>query len=183
MAATNPNLARDDVTLLWLLKNSKLVYKSVVAAAEADKDGNIVTGKTAEEMRAEAAAISQRLLNETAARENDVRDLAELIEDVEGTTLLYIDSSAGTVFKNNNVSTRLTVILYRGGTKITNATAMHEVYGPGAYLQWSWRRMDDDRFGIISSDDERIIDDGFTFILSSDDVDTKVTFTCELITD
>ena len=43
--------------------------------------------------------------------------------------------------------------------------------------------MDEDRFGIISRDDSRISHDGFQLTLSAADVDTKVTFMCELITD
>jgi len=43
--------------------------------------------------------------------------------------------------------------------------------------------MDEERFGVISSDDVRISDNGFSFTLSPEDVDTKVTFMCELITD
>ena len=35
--------------------------------------------------------------------------------------------------------------------------------------------------GIISSGDPRIRNDGFSFALSPDDVDVKVTFLCELI--
>ena len=50
------------------------------------------------------------------------------------------------------------------------------------YLQWSWQRLDEERFGVISASDSRLINDGFSFVLSADDVDTKVTFMCELIT-
>ena len=43
--------------------------------------------------------------------------------------------------------------------------------------------MDEDRYGVISADDSRLSHDGFQFTLSAADVDTKVTFMCELITD
>ena len=43
--------------------------------------------------------------------------------------------------------------------------------------------MDEDRYGIISADDVRLSNDGFQFTLSAADVDTKVTFMCELMTD
>ena len=39
------------------------------------------------------------------------------------------------------------------------------------------------RYGIISADDARLSHDGFQFTLSAADVDTKVTFMCELITE
>ena len=41
--------------------------------------------------------------------------------------------------------------------------------------------MDEDRFGVISSDDARLSQNGFHFTLTPADVDTKVTFMCELI--
>jgi len=96
-------------------------------------------------------------------------------------TVLRIDSSRGTVFKNNQVSTVLSVAIYHGPDRITDTAALARVFGPGAYLQWSWQRMGEDRYGVISSDDSRIGDGGFTFTLSPADVDTKVTFMCELI--
>ena len=101
--------------------------------------------------------------------------------DGEDATVLRIDSSRGTVFKNNQVSTVLSVAIYHGPDRITDTTAFARAFGVGAYLQWSWQRMGEDRYGIISSDDSRIGDGGFTFTLSPADVDTKVTFMCELI--
>ncbi|MBQ9039301.1 MAG: hypothetical protein IJ119_11885 [Clostridia bacterium] len=101
--------------------------------------------------------------------------------DGEDATVLRIDSSRGTVFKNNQVSTVLSVAIYHGPDRITDTTALARAFGVGAYLQWSWQRMGEDRYGIISSDDSRIGDGGFTFTLSPADVDTKVTFMCELI--
>ena len=43
--------------------------------------------------------------------------------------------------------------------------------------------MNDEDYGIISADDERIGNNGFTFTVSPDDVDTKVIFECNLISD
>ena len=102
--------------------------------------------------------------------------------DGEPATTLRIDSSRGTVFKNNAVSTVLSAVIYRGGVRITDMNALHSAFGSGAYLQWSWQRLDEERFGVISASDSRLINDGFSFVLSADDVDTKVTFMCELIT-
>ena len=103
--------------------------------------------------------------------------------DGEPATTLRIDSSRGTVFKNNAVSTVLTAVIYRAGVRITDIATLRSTFGSGAYLQWSWQRMDEERFGVISADDARISNDGFSFTLSPEDVDTKVTFMCELITD
>ena len=98
------------------------------------------------------------------------------------TPVLRIDSSRGTVFKNNAVSTVLTVAIYKGGERITDVTGMKGAFGTTAYLQWYWQRLDEDRFGVLSADDPKISDDGFTLTLTPDDVDVKVTFMCELIT-
>lgn len=111
------------------------------------------------------------------------KNLEETIDDLrdEMTTNLRIDSSRGTVFKNNSVSTVLSVAIYRGSQRITDISTLHSAMGTGAYLQWKWQRLDDETFGVISASDSRIGNDGFTLTLSPNDVDTKVTFMCELI--
>lgn len=113
---------------------------------------------------------------------NDIRNELNTVKD-EVTTNLRIESSRGTVFKNDQVATVLSVVIYRGSQRITDSATMKTVFGTGAYLQWKWLRLDDETFGIISSSDSRFGDNGFTFTLSPEDVDTKVTFMCELITD
>lgn len=105
---------------------------------------------------------------------NNIRD--------EVTTSLVIESSRGNVFKNNTISTVLSVVIYRGNQRITDMAALRQTMGNGAYLEWSWQRLNDDAFGVISASDSRIGNDGFTFTLSPEDVDTKVTFLCQLIT-
>lgn len=101
--------------------------------------------------------------------------------DGEDATLLRIDSSRGTVFKNSEVSTVLTVAIYRGDKRITDITALHEEFGNGAYLQWYWQKVDESSFGVILSTDSKISNDGFSLTLTPDHVDTKVVFMCELI--
>lgn len=117
--------------------------------------------------------------------ENVISDIKQDVDNVrdEITTLLRIESSRGTVFKNNTVSTVLSVVIYHGKDRITDIDRLHEVYGNSAYIQWKWQRLDEDSYGIISSADSRIGNGGFSFVLTPDDVDTKVTFMCELITD
>ena len=99
----------------------------------------------------------------------------------EITTLLRIESSRGTVFKNDQVSTVLSVVIYHGTQRITDYATMKSVFGSGAYLQWKWQRLDEESYGIISASDTRFSDNGFKFTLNPEDVDTKVTFMCELI--
>ena len=99
----------------------------------------------------------------------------------EITTLLRIESSRGTVFKNDQVSTVLSAVIYHGTQRITDYETMKSVFGSGAYLQWKWQRLDEESYGIISASDTRFSDNGFKFTLNPEDVDTKVTFMCELI--
>ena len=99
----------------------------------------------------------------------------------ETTTLLQLESSNGLVFKENQVSTVLSVCIYRGADRITDMTTLRSKMGNSVRLQWKWKRMNDSDYGIISSSDSRISNEGFTFTLSPSDVDTKVTFLCELI--
>ena len=86
------------------------------------------------------------------------------------------------MFKNNAVSTVLTVAIYKGSERITDANGMKGAFGLSAYLQWYWQRLDEDRFGVLSAVDPKISDGGFTLTLTPEDVDVKVTFMCELIT-
>lgn len=99
----------------------------------------------------------------------------------DSATLLMIDSSQGLAFKNNAVSTILSVIIYHGGMQITDSSKLKEVFGDSAYIQWKWKRTNEESYGVISSNDSRLINDGFSFKVSPDDVDVNVTFMCELI--
>ena len=106
----------------------------------------------------------------------------EAIQDATP-AVLRIDSSRGTVFKDNNVSTVLSVSVHYGKQIIENLTALKATFGATARLQWEWLRMDEDRYGVISADDTRLSDGGFRLTLGPADVDVKVTFRCALITD
>lgn len=111
------------------------------------------------------------------------KNIEEVVEELrdEITTNLRIESSRGTVFKNDSVSTVLSAVIYRGSQRITDITALRAAMGNGAYLQWKWQRLDDDTYGVILATDSRIGNDGFTLTISPSDVSTKVTFMCELI--
>ena len=101
----------------------------------------------------------------------------------EEATVLRIDSSRGTLFKNNAVATVLSFVIYHGSQRITNITALRSAFGATAYLQWKWQRLNENAFGTISTSDSRLSQDGFCFTLSPDEIDVKVTFMCELIVD
>jgi len=96
---------------------------------------------------------------------------------------LRIDSSRGTVFKNSEVSTTLKVVIFKGGKTITDAASMMAEFGSNAYLEWQWQRMGEETFGTILATDSRISDEGFSLSLSPSDVDTKVVFKCQLVTE
>lgn len=99
----------------------------------------------------------------------------------EDAILLRIDSSNGMAFKNNAVSTVLSVVIYHGQTRIETSSQLAAEFGSSARLQWEWLRMGEDVYGTILTTDSRLSDKGFHFTLSPDDVDTKVTFRCNLI--
>lgn len=134
--------------------------------------------------RLEISADSIKLGGTSKTIEQALADIQTDVDSLrdEITTLLRIESSRGTVFKNDSVATVLSVVIYHGTQRITDSETMKTVFGSGAYLQWKWQRIDDETFGVISSGDSRFGDNGFTFTLSPEDVDTKVTFMCELIT-
>lgn len=100
----------------------------------------------------------------------------------ENAVLLRIDSSRGTVFKNDSISTVLSAVIYNGSNRITGIDDLHSIFGSGAYLQWYWQKVDDETFGVISSGDSMISNNGFTLTIAANQVDTKVTFMCKLIT-
>lgn len=139
-----------------------------------DTDGNYKLVISARSIKMGASGKNvEEAINDVKADIDNVRD--------EITTLLRIESSRGTVFKSDRVATVLSVVLYHGKQRITDSATMKQVFGDKAYLQWKWQRLDDESFGILSSSDSRFGDNGFAFTLSPDDVDTKVTFMCELM--
>lgn len=139
-----------------------------------DTDGSYKLAISARSIKMGASSKNvEEAINDVKADIDNVRD--------EITTLLRIESSRGTVFKTDKVATVLSVVLYHGKQRITDSATMKQVFGDKAYLQWKWQRLDDESFGVISSSDSRFGDNGFTFTLSPDDVDTKITFMCELM--
>ncbi len=99
----------------------------------------------------------------------------------DGVTL-RIDSSRGTVFKNSEVATTLSVVIFKGGKTITDAAAMRAEFGTAAHLEWEWQRMGESTFGTILATDSRLSNEGFSLLLVPGDVDTKVVFRCHLVT-
>ena len=124
--------------------------------------------------------ISAESLTFSSSGKNAEEEIDDLKNEI--TTILQIESSRGIVFKNNSASTVLSVVISHGSKRITDSTTMKSVFGDNAYLQWKWQKLDEENYSVISSSDSRISDDGFTFTISPEDVEEKVTFMCELIT-
>ena len=93
---------------------------------------------------------------------------------------IYIHSSEGTVFKNSDISTVMTVTVFHGSFVITNQSQLENEFGAGSRLQWSMKRYSDDDFSAIDSTDSRLSDNGFRLTVSPNDVDRYGIFTVEL---
>lgn len=96
-------------------------------------------------------------------------------------TILRVDSSRGTAFKNADVNTVLSAVIFYGSQRISTTEQLHETFGSGAYLQWQWQGYNSATWHIIPSSDSRLGDGGFTLTLSPSDVDIKAVFSCSLM--
>lgn len=112
----------------------------------------------------------------------DDTPLSQLLEDIEEAALpnLRIDSSRGTVFKNAEVSTVLSVVIYYKSNRITTLSQLHSLYSQTAYLEWQYQGYDETSWHTMSSDDPKISDGGFTLTLTPSDVNQKIVFRCNL---
>lgn len=92
----------------------------------------------------------------------------EAIDDVEVSLpiTVQIDSSAGIIFKNKNISTILTATVYKGGVDITSQVK-----------EFKWTKRDKD--GKPDESWYRYTKSN-TLPITSDDVDSKAVFTCEV---
>ena len=92
----------------------------------------------------------------------------DAIDDVEISlpVTVQIDSSAGIIFKNKNISTILTATVYKGGVDITSQIKE---------FRWGKR----DKYGNTDESWYRYTKSN-TLPITSDDVDSKAVFTCEV---
>ena len=97
----------------------------------------------------------------------------------EDAAVLVIDSSEGTVFRDNTGTTDLTVTIFYGSQVITNSTQMHQVFGNNSFLEWEYKDNTNNWVTLLISD-PRISDDGFTLSIDAEDVYNKVNFRCKL---
>lgn len=125
---------------------------------------------------AQAQQDAQNAVNDATAA------LQAAQEAADSGIVLRIDSSRGTAFKNSAISTVLSVSVFKAGDQITTYEALIERFGPTAYLEWWWRRIDDSDFGVILSSDDRLSNYGFNLTITPDDVDEQTVFQCFLNT-
>ena len=165
-----------------IFANSALIKNLIAANIDVDTlfareatIGKITTGEIAAELG--------RSLNLSSNESITLKVQGEVAEQMQNAApvVLRIDSSRGVLFKNNAVSTVLSVTLFYNGQVITDSTTMRQVLGNRTYLQWEWLREGDNAYGIISAADPRLEDSGFRFVCSSADVDVKTTFRCKVI--
>ncbi|MGN0056482.1 MAG: hypothetical protein ACI360_08615 [Atopobiaceae bacterium] len=104
-------------------------------------------------------------------------------DETKDLVTLRIDSSRGTVFKNNRISTVLTVRCYKRGTEITTQAALRDAMGDTtARIRWWVLREGDSDWVSLSSSDPMLSQDGFALAITPDDVEVKCTFKAEVVT-
>lgn len=145
--------------------------------------------KVVESVKSQQNTAIANLENSVKATKASVKVLDDgIVSRVEETVttlglgvVMSIDSSNGTIFRNNDGQTTFTAVIYKGSTRITDIEALRAEFGPTAYLEWSWQRYGEDAFGTISAADSRISQGGFALTVSAADVDVKTVFNCKLI--
>lgn len=111
-------------------------------------------------------------------------DAAKAVAETKDLVTLRIDSSRGTVFKNSEVSTVLTVRCYKRGQELTTLTALRQaMLDATARIRWYVLREGDTEWVSLADSDPMLSDDGFTLTVTPNDVSVKCTFKAEIITD
>ena len=101
-------------------------------------------------------------------------------EDGQDAIILQLVSSNGNMFKNEQLSTTLTVTIIVGGEMITSSNQMYAKFGAGAYLEWEEKKFGESEFTQISEADPRLSDNGFILTVNPGDVYKQTVFNCYL---
>lgn len=126
---------------------------------------------------------------DTAGKAADTANTAKqnadkAIAETKDLVTLRIDSSRGTVFKNSEVSTVLTVRCYKRGQELTTLTALRQaMLDATARIRWYVLREGDTDWVSLADSDPMLSNDGFTLTVKPDDVTVKCTFKAEIVTD
>ena len=129
----------------------------------------------------QAASDASQAKDDAGAAKSDA---AKAVAETKDLVTLRIDSSRGTVFKNSEVSTVLTVRCYKRGEEITTLTALRDAMGDQtARIRWYVLREGDTDWVSLADSDSMLSDDGFALTVNPSDVDIKCTFKAEIVTD
>ena len=126
---------------------------------------------------------------DTAGKAADTANTAKqnadkAIAETKDLVTLRIDSSRGTVFKNSEVSTVLTVRCYKRGQELTTLTALRQaMLDATARIRWYVLREGDTDWVSLADSDPMLSNDGFTLTVAPSDVSVKCTFKAEIVTD
>lgn len=126
---------------------------------------------------------------DTAGKAADTANTAKqsadkAIAETKDLVTLRIDSSRGTVFKNSEVSTVLTVRCYKRGQELTTLTALRQaMLDATARIRWYVLREGDTDWVSLADSDPMLSNDGFTLTVTPNDVSVKCTFKAEIVTD
>ena len=143
--------------------------------------------RISEDAKNAASDASQAV--DTAGKAADMANMAKqnadkAIAETKDLVTLRIDSSRGTVFKNSEVSTVLTVRCYKRGQELTTLTALRQaMLDATARIRWYVLREGDTDWVSLADSDHMISNDGFTLTVAPDDVTVKCTFKAEIVTD
>ena len=140
-------------------------------------------------LKADNAVSDASQAVDTAGKAADTANTAKqnadkAIAETKDLVTLRIDSSRGTVFKNSEVSTVLTVRCYKRGQELTTLTALRQaMLDATARIRWYVLREGDTDWVSLVDSDPMLSNDGFTLTVTPDDVTVKCTFKAEIVTD
>ena len=92
-----------------------------------------------------------------------------------------IETSKGTVFKNEVQDTQAIAVVFVGGQVLRTLTELWAAFGNGSYLEWEWRTQEDEEFHTILSSDSRLSHSGFRLDISNEEVNHNATFRCTVV--
>ena len=178
------DLSNLDIT--WTKKNGELTPSEVVSNNILTLSANVLNA----DKRSETYICTLKYdVNEEDPNDyKEVRAQIELTlvldgqkgEDGQDAIILQIISSNGNMFKNETLSTTLTVTIIVGNEMITSSNQMYAKFGADAYLVWEEKEFGQSEFTQIQPTDSRLSDNGFIMTLNPDDVYRQTVFNCYL---
>ena len=139
---------------------------------------------------ADGTAMGATVIGSSGGGDRTKGDIATAAEDAakaraetKDLITLRIDSSRGTVFKNNAIGTVLTVRCYKKGQEITDIASLRTAMDDStARIRWWVLREGDTDWISLDSSSSMLGNDGFTCTVTPDNVTVKCTFKAEVIT-